>query len=148
MSNKTRKAQVVIAALDAQNQSFLFLLLQTNERRGQFWQNVTGKIEEGESIEEGALREAIEETQLPVDHIVDIIDLGIVHEFVDQRNRNVHEKSFLIIVDKSWKVAIDPKEHQASRWVALKDITKDSVKFTGNFEALQKSMDILRHWGM
>lgn len=147
MANKTKKAQVVLAVIDEASQSFEFLLLQTNERRGSFWQNVTGKVEDGETIEEGGLREAIEETQLNIENIVDLINLGLVYEFTDQRERKVHEECFLIILDKKWDVKIDPHEHQNFKWVPLKEIHSGSVKHESNFETLQKSIKILKQWG-
>lgn len=148
MSYKTKKAQVVIAALDAKNKTFNFLLLQTNERRGQFWQNVTGKVEKEESYEDGALREAIEETALPVELIVDMIDLGITHDFIDQRKRDVHEKAFLLILDSQWEIKLDPHEHQDFKWVNIENLKSGLVKFSGNYEALTKAASLLRHWGM
>ena len=147
MSGKTKKAQVVLAAIDQVGHSFHFLLLQTNERRGSFWQNVTGKIEDGETFEEGALREAIEETSLKVESIVDIISLGLKYEFVDQRERKVHEESFLIIMDKKWEIKIDPHEHQAFKWVGINEIIRDSVKHESNFETMAKSQKLLKQWG-
>lgn len=147
MASKTKKAQIVLAAIDEPSQNFQFLLLQTNEKRGSFWQNVTGKVEEKETIEEGGLREAIEETNLKIEDIVDILNLGLVYEFIDQRKRNVHEESFLIILDKKWNVKIDPHEHQDYRWVPLDQVKRESVKHLSNYETLEKSSQILRHWG-
>ncbi len=147
MSLKTKKAQVVLAAIDQAGHSFNFLLLQTNERRGSFWQNVTGKIEEGETFEEGALREAIEETNLSVESIVDILTLGLKYEFVDQRERKVQEESFLIIMDTKWDVKIDSSEHQNFKWIGINEIVRDSVKHESNFETLVKSQKLLKHWG-
>ncbi len=147
MTPKTKKAQVVIAAIDQAGHTFHFLLLQTNERRGSFWQNVTGKIEDGETFEEGALREAIEETNLSVESIVDILSLNLKYEFVDQRERKVQEQSFLIILDKKWDVKIDSSEHQGFEWVGLDKIKRDSVKHESNFETLVKSQKLLKHWG-
>lgn len=147
MANKTKKAQVVLAVIDEASHSFEFLLLQTNERRGSFWQNVTGKVEDGETIEEGGLREAIEETHLNIENIVDLINLGLVYEFTDQRERKVHEESFLIILDKKWDVKIDPHEHQKFKWVPLKEIHSGCVKHESNFETLEKSIKILKQWG-
>lgn len=147
MSAKTKKAQVVLAAIDQASHSFNFLLLQTNERRGSFWQNVTGKIEDGETFEEGALREAIEETNLSVEHIVDIQTLGLKYEFVDQRERKVQEETFLIIMDKKWDVKIDSSEHQTFKWVGINEIVRDSVKHESNYETLVKSQKLLKHWG-
>ena len=147
MDKKARKSQVVLAALDSKRQSFNFLLLKTNAHRGSFWQNVTGKIEDEETYEEGALREAIEETGFNVELIVDILDLGISHDFIDERKRDVHEKAFLIVLEKMWDVKIDPKEHGEFRWVAFEDIHPEMVKYKGNFEALEKSQSLLKHWG-
>jgi 8-oxo-dGTP pyrophosphatase MutT (NUDIX family) len=147
MANKTKKAQVVLAVIDNTSHSFEFLLLQTNERRGSFWQNVTGKIEDQETIEEGGLREAIEETNLNIEQIVDMINLGLVYEFADKRERKVHEECFLIILDGKWEVKIDPHEHQDYKWVPLKNINQSSVKYESNFETLEKSSKLLRNWG-
>ena len=148
MENKTKKAQVVLATVDSERQSFNFLLLQTNEKRGSFWQNVTGKIESGETFEEGGLREAIEETKLSVESIIDIVDLGLTYDFVDERKRNCHEKSFLLVLDHKWDVKIDPKEHQNFKWVKLEELNPEMVKHRGNFEALEKSAHMLKHWGL
>lgn len=148
MDQKTKKAQVILAAIDNNSHNFNFLLLQTNERRGKFWQNVTGKIEDNETFEEGGLREAIEETKLSIESIVDIVDLGLSYDFTDQRSRKCHEKSFLIILDKKWDVTIDPKEHQDFKWVNQDQIEEGVVKFRSNLETLEKAKLILRHWGV
>ena len=141
MAIKTRKAQVVIAGYDAQSQSLAYLLMQTNKKRGEFWQNVTGKIESGETFEAGALREVIEETGLRPDWLIHFIDLELTHEFIDQRNRDVVEKSYLLLVDHLFKVKIDPHEHQDHQWVS--NISRKSVKHFGNFETLEKAQKII-----
>jgi len=147
MDKKTRKAQVVLAIVDNDRQSFSFLLLLTNKRRGNYWQNVTGKMDEGESYEEGALREAIEETSLKIESIIDIIDLGIAHDFIDDKKRNVHEKSFLVVLDNKWDIKLDPHEHDDFRWITIEELSDNVVKHRGNFEALAKSKYLLSHWG-
>jgi 8-oxo-dGTP pyrophosphatase MutT (NUDIX family) len=148
MEQKTKKAQVILAAIDKDSQSFQFLLLQTNERRGKFWQNVTGKVEEEETFEEGGLREAMEETGLKIESIVDMVDLGLVYDFVDQHGRKVHEKCFLIILDSKWNVKLDPKEHLDCKWVELSEVEEGIVKYRSNLEPLEKAKLVLRHWGI
>jgi dATP pyrophosphohydrolase len=148
MASKTKKVQVVLSAIDEACHSFQFLLLQTNQKRGAFWQNVTGKVEDGESFEEGGLREAIEETGLSVEAIVDIINLNLSYEFTDQHKRKVHEESFLLILDQKWKVKIDPHEHQNFKWVSIDDLNPEIVKYSSNLETLEKAKNILRHWGV
>jgi 8-oxo-dGTP pyrophosphatase MutT (NUDIX family) len=147
MDSKRKKAQVVVAAVDEASHSFSFLLLQTNEKRGSFWQNVTGKLDGNETYEEGGLREAIEETGMKIESIIDIVDLGLTYNFTDLRGNKVHEKSFLIILDKKWDIKIDPHEHQSHKWIGLDEVDGDSVKFSSNFETLQKAQHILKHWG-
>lgn len=147
MENKIKKAQVVLAVIDKNCQDFEFLLLKTNKRRGAFWQNVTGKIEADETIEEGGLREAIEETKLEIENIVDMINLGLSFDFIDQRERKVHEECFLIVLDKKWNVKIDSDEHQDFKWETINNINEESVKHISNFQALNKARNILRHWG-
>ncbi len=141
MSKKTRKAQVVICGYDAQSQSLCYLLLQTNQKRGEYWQNVTGKIDEGESFEEGALREVIEETKLDPHWIINFIDLNLSHEFIDDKKRDVHENSFLVLVDRTFAVTIDPHEHMNYRWI--RNVSREVVKHLGNFEALEKAQKII-----
>jgi len=147
MDNRTKKAQIILAANDQASQSFYFLLLQTNEKRGSFWQNVTGKVESNETFEEGGLREAIEETALSVDSIVEMVSLGLSYDFVDQHKRKVHEESFLMILDQKWDVKIDPHEHQGFKWIPVDAINPDVVKYESNFETLLKAQKLLRHWG-
>jgi len=146
MANKTKKAQVVLAALDAKNQSFSFLLLKLIDERKGHWQNVTGKIDEGESFDEGALREAEEESGLQLENIVEMIDLKIEHNFIDFRNRDCRERAFLVVMNSRWDVKIDPHEHQDFKWVPLQDIKRDCVHYEGNYEALEKSVEILKSW--
>jgi 8-oxo-dGTP pyrophosphatase MutT (NUDIX family) len=148
MNQKTKKAQVILAAIDNESQNFKFLLLLTNDQRGKFWQNVTGKIEDEETFEEGGLREVIEETQLDLEAIVDIVDLGLSYDFTDGRGRKVHEKSFLIICDNRWDVKIDPKEHQSFKWIDQSEVEEGIVKYRSNLETLEKAKLILRNWGV
>jgi dihydroneopterin triphosphate diphosphatase len=148
METKTKKAQVVIAVADQESQKFQFLLLQTNEKRGKFWQNITGKIEHKETFEEGALREAIEETGLSIESILDIHDLDLSYYFTDQHGRRVHEKCFLIILDQNWDVRLDPKEHMAYRWIDFEEVKEGVVKYSSNLAPLEKAKLILRQWGI
>ena len=122
-------------------------MLQTNKKRGSFWQNVTGKVEIGETLDEGGLREAIEETGLKVENILDFIDLNLAFEFIDQRGRKVEEKCFLIILDKKWDVILDPLEHEHFKWVRIQDINSESVYHSSNFRAIEKTIHLLNRWG-
>ena len=148
MSQKTKKAQVIVAAIDKASQAPEFLLLQTNEKRGGFWQNITGKVEDDETFEAGGLRETIEETGLPLEGIQEILHLGLRYEFLDQHKRNVVEETFLIITDTKWDVKIEAIEHQAFRWVHIDEIFDGIVKFDSNYEALLRAQKLMKLWGV
>jgi dATP pyrophosphohydrolase len=137
---KKRKAQVAIFHLDEQQQK-VFLLLKTNKKRGEFWQNVTGSVEAGESYQEGALREAIEETGLTENNIKKMSPTEVVYQFVDRWKRDVKEKTYLIEVKKPWDVKIDPKEHCKYKWVPEKELHPRAVKFISNYLTLVYAME-------
>lgn len=146
MARKTRKAQIVICGYDAKSRSLRYLLLQTNKKRGSFWQNVTGKIDAGEDYVEGALREVMEETGVKPKWTILFRDLKLSHEFIDERKRDVHERSYLLLVDRVFKVKIDPHEHQGYKWV--RKPKRSSVKHFGNFEAIKKAMKSLKEFDL
>lgn len=139
MSQITRKAQVVIATPDP-----YLLLLQTNQERGSYWQNCTGKIEDDEDFIAGATREAMEETGLAEDNIIDAQDIDLQHDFTDRWHRQVVERAILILVKEKWDIIIDPSEHQNFKWLAIDDLSFESVKYPGNFEALKKASLMLK----
>ncbi|MCB9060170.1 MAG: NUDIX domain-containing protein [Halobacteriovoraceae bacterium] len=129
----TLKVQVVIYHPKTEE----FLILQTNERRGGFWQNVTGSVESNENILDAARRELIEETSLEID---DIRILDIEFKFEDQWKRSVQEKCFLAKV-KSKGVLLDPFEHQSFIWKKKNQISKETYKYSSNFECFLKSLE-------
>lgn len=136
-----RKVQSILFYCDANKQN-QFLLLRTNERRGSFWQNITGGVDEGEAYEAAALREAIEETGLSEENLEELRSLDLHFNFHDQWGNDVHEEVFLIKCKERFDVTIDPKEHQDFKWAAQTELTKDSVKFESNWQALQKAMGL------
>lgn len=137
---KKRKAQVAIFHLDEQQQK-VFLLLKTNKKRGEFWQNVTGSVEDGESYQEGAIREAIEETGLKDKNIKKISPTEVCFQFIDRWEREVKEKTYLIQVKKPWEVEIDEKEHCKYKWVPAKELKPQSVKYISNYLTLVYAME-------
>ena len=82
------------------------------------WQCVSGSLEAGESVTEGALRELVEETGFGPDEILGFFDLDQVNQF--------HEPSFRAIVSSAvFAVRVGAgaqptlsHEHDAMRWVS------------------------------
>ena len=146
MEGRHRKVQVVLAAI-APSGEWSFLIFKTNKERGQYWQNVTGSVEEGETFEEAALREAQEESALKIESIVELQELGVVHHFQDRWKRKVEEHGFLIVADEQWKPTIDHSEHEDWRWITAQEVKKDCVEWPTNLEALERSLAMLRRMG-
>ena len=126
----------------AQNRFEILLLLLTPERGG-FWQPVTGGVDSDESYEEGALREATEETGLRFESLP--IDLGYRFSF-QARGRECDEYVFALRARGDGKVVqVDPREHTDARWVsegmALQESLK-SLKHESNAEGLRR---LIRH---
>lgn len=136
-----KKVQVVIFTKnDAGVKSFL--LLKTNERRGLFWQSVTGSVEKDEDFEQAAFREVEEETNCKKQNVIKHLDLDMDFEFDDQWNDHVHEKVFAFEVDANFELRLDPSEHIESKWVLENDISPESVKFETNYKAIYKCLEL------
>jgi ADP-ribose pyrophosphatase YjhB (NUDIX family) len=146
MEGRHRKVQVVLAAR-APSGEWGFLIFKTNKDRGRFWQNVTGSVEDGETYEEAALREAQEESGLMLENIVEIESLALVEKFVDRWKKKVEEHAYLIVLDEQWKPTLDLSEHEDWQWVPISELNPLSVEWSGNAQALLKSAQMLRRMG-
>jgi len=130
-----KKVQVVI--IDCSRKGPKALLLQTNSKRGEFWQNVTGSVEGEETFFSGAQRELVEETGIQTDNI---FDLDLKFRFQDQYGREVVEQAYVALLnDTPTEIDLDPHEHIDYKWKTLDAITEDDFKFPTNFEALLKA---------
>lgn len=105
------------------------LLLRTTTGRGGFWQPVTGSVEEGESLEEAAVREATEETGLPFNGAPR--SLSYSFEF-DGRWGRAREHVFALEACAG-EVKLDPGEHVESEWIEFQDAGK-RLSFDSNRE--------------
>lgn len=136
---KKRKVQTVLFYSDAKGIKY-FLLLKVNQRRGLFWQNVTGGVDKDEKYLDAAVREAQEETGLKLKNIHEIIDTGIIFRFHDRWGKDVKERVFVIHCKKSWDIIIDPSEHCDYKWVEERQLDKNSVEYASNVVALEAAL--------
>lgn len=115
------------------------LLLKTNPQRGDFWQPVTGSVEENEGFFEAACREPMEETKLPF--AAPPLDTGLEFEFVS-RFGPTRERIFTLYVEDMPEPILDPKEHNAFEWLSPKDVL-GRLKYRSNVDGLFQSYELI-----
>jgi len=89
-----------------------------------FWQSVTGSLKEGETSQQAAHREVLEETGLQAD--LGLIDSGMVNhypihlawraKFAPDVKENT-EHVFSLCLPAITTIRLDPKEHKEYRWL-------------------------------
>ena len=121
-----------------------YLLLKTIPRRGEFWQPVTGGLEEGETKVEALEREVLEETGIK--NIVRIIENVHYFEYSDhgiiKGYTFVKEYVFGIEIQPNEKIVIDGKEHSQFKWCSFQEAL-ELLKWDENKEALSRLNEIL-----
>lgn len=133
------KVQIVIFKLV--QSELMVLLLQTNEARGGFWQNITGGVESfDETIQDAAIREVSEEVGIKITRD-QLHSINYVFEYNNpKRGHHYREHCFFAIIDDSEQIDISALEHQAFKWERAIDISDESYFFTTNFEAFIKAL--------
>lgn len=152
LHNKYRKIQIIMAkhhkvqiAIFAKQKNNLFhLSLLTNERRGSFWQNVTGSVDPGEDFETAAKREVLEETGIEIKKKHNFFELDTEYEFIDQWNKDVLEKCFALVLESQTDVIIDSSEHQDFKWLPVNKIDENYFKYPSNYEVFKESMERIK----
>lgn len=129
MSHK--KVQCWIFSQDAKGFEYC-LLLKTNKARGEFWQPVTGTVEDNEDFLEAARREPVEETGFTFKS--EPLNTGYEFEF-HSRFGQARECVFALVVDDIPPPRLDPREHQGFKWVSPKEAL-DQLRFPSNVEGL------------
>jgi 8-oxo-dGTP pyrophosphatase MutT (NUDIX family) len=110
------------------------LLLKVIPRRGASWQPVTGSVDPGESWENAAKREVLEETGLDLD----VIDLDLEFGFEDRLQRAVKERVYYAKLEQDADVAIDAIEHTDFIWLALDEIMPETMPYLAQYNAFLK----------
>ena len=126
------------------NGEIQYLLLKTIPRRGEFWQPITGGLEEGETKIVALKREVKEETGIK--NTVRIMKDLHYDEFWDFFKQDDCQR---LIKEFAYGVEISPNdkivmigEHFKYRWCSFEEALK-LLKWKGNKEALEKLNEIL-----
>lgn len=103
---------------------------------GDFWQPLTGTVEEGESYQECLIRELQEETGIENNQILSID--GPINNFEWSRNETLYkEEVYAVCVSSETKVLLS-EEHDDFKW-----FTPELAKETFKFKEIKDGIDIL-----
>jgi 8-oxo-dGTP pyrophosphatase MutT (NUDIX family) len=126
------------------NREIQYLLLKRTPEKEDFWQPVTGGLEEGETEVEALKREVWEETGIKnaariIDH-VDYFEYSDAH-FIKGFDF-IKEYVFGVEVAPNERVVIDGKEHSQFRWCSFQEAL-ELLKWDENKKALSRLNEIL-----
>jgi lipoyl(octanoyl) transferase len=124
------------------------LLLHRRPERGNFWQPITGSIEEGESPLDAARRELREETG----HFVEPIDLALAQSFMIESHylESRHaapiiasEICFSAMLDSHAPIRMDAEEHDTWGWFTFGE-AYERIRWSDDREAFERLQEALR----
>jgi len=121
-----------------------YLLLKRTPEKEDFWQPVTGGLEEGETRVEALKREVWEETGITnaarIIENVDYFEYSDAH-FIKEYDF-IKEYVFGVEVDPDERITIDGKEHSKFRWCSFQEAL-ELLKWDENRKALSRLNEIL-----
>jgi dATP pyrophosphohydrolase len=125
-----------------------YLLLKTTMEREDFWQPVTGGLEEGEAKVDALKREVWEETGIK--NSVRIIENVDYFEYQDAHFIKgfdfIEEYVFGVEVHLNEKITLDGKEHSLFKWCSFQEALR-LLKWDENKKALKRLNEILKSQG-
>ena len=117
------------------------LLLHRRAERGNFWQPITGSIEQGETPQQTAKREMAEETGIPVtpSEVGLKQSFMIESQFLSAKHSGpiiASEVAFSAAVDSRMRIQLDPDEHDEYGWFTFSE-AYETIRWTDDREALE-----------
>lgn len=136
---KTNNQVEVIVFKNEPGSGFRYLMLKRNTKKGGFWQPITGNVELGETFEQAAVRELMEETGII--NFMRVFDTGYSFEFFDD-NRQQLEKVFAAEVTTETEVVLS-EEHTELQWATVEECITKYLKYPGNIAGLKALSKVL-----
>jgi lipoyl(octanoyl) transferase len=137
-----RPETIQLIKIMVHDESHRVLLLHRRPERGNFWQPITGAIENGESPASAAAREMREETG----HSTFLIEMGLTQSFMieSQYLTSQHgdpiiasEVAFRGELDFTLPIRVDADEHDSCGWFTIQEAL-DKIRWTDDREALER----------
>jgi lipoyl(octanoyl) transferase len=117
------------------------LLLHRRPERGDFWQPITGSMEDGETPIETARREIVEETG----HRTEPAEIGLTQSFMIESQFLsskypgpiiASEIGYRATIDSALPIRVDPEEHDQYGWFTFAE-AYEKIRWTDDREALE-----------
>lgn len=128
-----------------------YLMLHRVRRGDDFWQGVSGGVESGETIEEAARRELMEETGFAPIRFEDI-DVSYTFPLAEKWRAlyalgvsEIREHVFVAEVGGDHDPVIDPREHDEWRWCGFDDALA-LLSWPDNIIGLRAADAVVRDW--
>ena len=141
--------QVAVYCVKTINNSPLYLMLKRNWIGRDFWQGVTGGVEDNETLEKAAIRELYEETGyrtkklIQIDYIYKFPTPKDMLKLYDKHYEFITENSFLALIDSDKDPILDAVEHYEFRWCNF-DKAMELLFWEGNKTALTHCNELLK----
>ena len=126
-----------------------FLLMKRIKNRGDYWQCVTGGVEDTESTLGAAYREVFEETGIKKEEVIRVIKDFFECEFETESFNKLFGKKTIITsydfafqVNNNQKIKLDPIEHDEYKWLKFDEAIK-LLKWDNNKNALRELNKVL-----
>lgn len=127
----------VVGAVIVKGLHFLLLQRKVNDFMGDIYELPSGKVEEGEQLDQALYREVKEETNLKISEIDKYIGY---FDYVSKTGVLTRQFNFIVFVDKQFGVKLS--EHQSFVWVTKEELEMYSISKEVQ-QVIRKAMEVL-----
>jgi len=133
--DENRVAQINVVCVKDIDDDNKFLVLKRNEKKGGFWQTITGGIHLGELLSDNVLREVGEEISINPES-KDLISTGYTFNYIGGEGYELNEYVFGYKIDSNDNPVLS-EEHTDMEFLDSKN-AQERVKYDGNKVAIEE----------